>query len=289
MTNRFTRRFRVRHCELDALGHVSHVAIVQFLQEAAIEASTALGFSPDSYRELGTAWVVRRLSIRYFAPICYGDEVDVATWISAMRGVRSIREYDLSRVRDGARLARARTEWVYVDVTTGQPTRCPDDWLEAFPRADKAEELGVRLDSPRPIENAHRYSSRRRVQFHELDAAQHVNHSMYLRWAGEAHFDALHAAGHALGVRRQKGWMVLQAGHEVQYFAPALDKDDIEVVSWICEMGEAHGAWTHEVYHADTHKLLARDYSLVAFVDLEGKPTAPPPQAIEEVLRGATG
>src|SRR5436309_1136414 len=75
MSHRFTRRFRVRHYELDAAGRVSDVSLVRYMQESAIEASAALGLGPDWYRERGTAWVVRRLAIRCLAPAGYGDEV----------------------------------------------------------------------------------------------------------------------------------------------------------------------------------------------------------------------
>jgi acyl-CoA thioester hydrolase len=283
MTPRFTRRFRVRHYELDALGHLNNVVLVRYLQEAAIEASTALGFSPDWYRAHGALWVVRRLSVRYLAQATYGDELEITTWISTLGGVRSHRECD------GARVARGRAEWVYIDMTTGQPTRVPDGWIEALETTGELEDLGIRLTNAQPTAEAHRYSSRRRVQFHELDAAQHVNHAVYLNWIGEGYFDAIRAAGHPLERTRGEGYMVFQAGHEIQYFAPAQANDPIEVVSWVAEMAKVRGAWTHEVYHADTRKLLARDYSVGVFVDLEGKPIVPPPQAIEDVVRGPTG
>jgi acyl-CoA thioester hydrolase len=259
------------------------------MQEAAIEASTALGFSPDWYRAHGVLWVVRRLSVRYLAPLTYGDEVEVVTWISHMGGVRSTREYDLIRTRDGTRVARGRAEWVYIDVTTGQPTRVPDAWPEAFPRGGKPEDLGVQLTDARRTEDAYRYTSRRRVQFHELDAARHVNHAVYLRWAGQAFFDAIRGAGSPPERTRREGWAIVQGGHEVQYFAPALDNDDIEVVSRVCEMGKVRGAWTHDISNAGTGKLLARDYSVGVFVNLEGQPIPPPAQAIEDVLRGPAG
>ena len=288
MTPRFTRRFRVRHYELDALGRVHGVSFLRYMQEAAIEASTALGFSPDWYNERGVGWVVRKLAVRYHAPAVYGDEVEVATWLSGIRGVRSIREYDLTRVRDGVRVARGRAEWVYLDTQTGQPTRVPDEWAEAFPGIDKVEELGVRPSHSRPTENAHRYSSRRRVQFHELDAVQHVNHTVYVYWTEEAGLDVVRAAKHALEPDSRIAGRLRQTGHEIQYFAPALEGENIEIVSWLAEIGEDGLAWTHEIYNADTHKLLVRDYSAGVFVDAEGKPSAPPQPIIEVVLRGAT-
>jgi acyl-CoA thioester hydrolase len=286
MSHRYLRRFRVRHYELDALGHVNNVVYVQYMQEVAIEASADAGFGPAWYRERGTGWVVRRLSVRYLAQVTYGEEVEVATWVSAMRGVRSTREYEVTRTRDGARVARARAEWVYIDLGMGQPARFPAEFAAAFSPGGEAEDLGVRLTNARPTEAAHRYLSRRRVQFHEVDPARHVGHAAYLHWVGQAYFEAIRAAGHPLERMRQDGWLILQAGHDIEYFAPALENDAVEVVSWVCEFGKVRGAWTHEIYHADTRKLLARDYSLGAFVNLEGRPTVPPRQALDDVLRG---
>ncbi len=166
-----------------------------------------------------------------------------------------------------------------MDAASGQPIRVPDEWAAVYATKDKLEELGVRLDGPRPTPDAHRYTNRRRVQFQELDLVQHVNHAVYLQWAGQACFDALLAAGHPLE-------RMLQTGHEIQYFAAALDNENIEIVSWIGEVGETGVAWTHEISNADTRKLLARDYSSVIFLNAEHQPASASPQLIEDLLRG---
>jgi acyl-CoA thioester hydrolase len=287
MPPQFTRRFRVRHYELDPFGRITDLTLVRYMQEAAIEASAALGFSLDWYRERSALWVVYRLAVRYHAPAAYGEEVEVATWISAMRGVRCTREYHISRVRDGVLVARGRAEWVYVDALTGQPTRCPDGWAEAFPPTGGVEDLCIRLADASPTEGAYRYSSQRRVRSHELDAAQHVNHAAYLRWVEDAFSDALRAAGHPRERTPRDGWRVLPRGHEVQFVAPALEDEPIELVSWLCELGQGCWAWTHEVYNAETHKLLARDYCPAALVSPQDGSTTPQ-QIIEDVLRGPT-
>jgi acyl-CoA thioester hydrolase len=286
MTQRYTRRFRVRHYELDALGHVNNAVYVQYMQEAAIEASSHAGFGPEWYRERGTGWVVRRLSVRYLGQATYGEEIEAATWVSQMRGPLSTREYDLTRAGDGARVARGRAQWVYLDLGKGQPLRFPPESAARFAPTEEVEELDVRLRNARPTEGTHRYRSRRRVQFHELDTARHVNHAVYLQWVGQAYFDALRAAGWPPERAEQEGWVVVQGAHDIEYFAPALDNDEIEVVSWVCELGKVRGAWTHEIRHAATGNLLARDYSVGVFLNREGRPTAPPERAVADVLRG---
>lgn len=286
MTQPFTCRFPVRHHELDVFRHVNNVVYVQYMQEAAIQASTHAGFGPDWYRSRGTGWVIRRLTVRYLGQAAYGDEVEIATWLSEMRGVRCAREYDLRRAGDGTRLARARAEWIYLDLNKMTPLRIPPEMIGAFAPGGDAEDLGVRLAKAQPTTDAHRYRHRRRVQFHELDVARHVNHAVYLQWAGQAYFEAVRAAGHSPERMLQEGWTVFQGGHDIEYFAPALDADDIEVVSWVCEMARVRGAWTHEVCHAATGKLLARDYSLGVFVTPEGRPRSFPDSALDEILRG---
>jgi acyl-CoA thioester hydrolase len=283
MSPHYTRLFRVRHYELDAFGHVNRVNLVRYMQEAAIEASTALGFSPDWYQQHGVGWVVRRLSVRYFAPAAYGDEVTAATWLSGLRGVRSIREYDLRLSRDGKRVARGRAEWVYMNLQTGEPTRIPDVWADAFTLKDRPEELGIRLQHPRPTENARRYISRRRVEYHELDTVQHVNHAVYLQWISQAFQDAVGSAGSSPDRSLQDGYRALQTGHEIQYFAAALDQENIEIVSWLCESAAEGTAWTHEIYNADTRKLLARDYARMTFIN-ERHESCPPPTGVIEKL-----
>jgi acyl-CoA thioesterase FadM len=70
---------------------------------------------------------------------------------------------------------------------------------------------------------------------------------------------------------------------------PRRDNDEIEIASWICEVGKVRGAWTHEIYESRKKALLARDYSLGIFVNSQGKPTAAPRSLIDDVLRGPRG
>jgi acyl-CoA thioester hydrolase len=289
MTQRFTRRFHVRHYELDLDGRVHPAAFVQYMQEAAIEASAAVGFDLAWYRARGTGWFIRRLAVRYHAAATYGDAVDATTWVSEMRGVRSTREYDLRRARDGTRLARARVHWVYVDTHTGAPTRFPAEFLGAFAPTGEVADLGLAVRHARPADDAHPYRGRRRVQFHELDPARHVNNAVHVQWAGQAFLDALRAASHPREQGWDAGWLPWQAGHDVEYLAPALDNDPVEIVSRVTATGRVRQAWLQEVYHADSGKLLARDQSVAVFLRPDGRPTAPPAAVLAALLRGPAG
>ena len=284
MARTYECRFEVRHYEIDGLGYVSNAVYANYLQEAAIEASADAGFDLDWYDAEGTRWIIRKLTLRCFAPATYDDEIEVTTWVSDFRRVRSRREYEVRRLSDGERLVRARADWVYVDVRTGRPRRIPDCMGEAFQPTGDVPDIGVRIREPQVIDGSHRYRSRRRAQTYEIDAAQHVNHANYLRWTEQACFDALRVAGHPISRVLADGWLVLTGGHEIEFFHPALEGDSIEIVSWMCELARLRSAWTHEIYHADTGQLLARDYALGVFLDSGLKPSPLPGDVLGDVI-----
>jgi acyl-CoA thioester hydrolase len=282
----YIRRFRVRHYELDSFGHVNNAVYVNYMQEAAIEGSADAGFGPAWYREHGAQWVIRRLSIRYFLPAAYADELEVRTWISEVRRATSTREYEITRLGDSALVARARVQWVYLDSTTGKLARIPPEITEAFAPTGEQEEPGIRIQKAQKTDGAFRYRTRRRVQTFELDTLQHVNHAVYLNWIEQAYFDALRAGGHPIEKTRREGWLALQGGHDIEYFEPAFDNEEIEVTSWVCELGRVRGAWTHEIRSVDRDKLLAREYSLGIFVNEAGRPVNAPMHVINDILKG---
>lgn len=282
----YIRNFRVRYYELDSFNHVNHSVYADYMQQSAIEASADTGFTPEWYAEQKTSWVVRKLEIRYLNQAGANDELEVKTWVSDVRRITSKREYEITRKSDGVKIVRARANWVYVNRETLQPQRIPEIFRERFNPNGEHENISIRVSKPQLAENAFRYITHRRVQVRELDVSQHVNHVVYLNWIEQAYFDAIRTAGHPVERTRNEGWFAFQGGHEIEYYEPAFDNDEIEIVSWICEMGKVRGAWTHEIYNATTRKLLARDYSLGIFVNDKGRLITPPTQFIKDVLTG---
>src|ERR1043166_1594803 len=286
MARAFSYRFRVRHYELDSFGHLNNAVCVKYMQEAAIRASTDAGYSLAWYADRGAAWVVRRLEIRYYLQVRYGDEIEVATWISECDRSTCTREYNVTRTIDGARVARGRALWVYIDSHKGRPLRLPEEIKIALSPAGEQEDLGIHGYKSRTVENCHRYRSRREVETYELDPLRRAHHTVFFNWIEQAYYNAIRLAGHPLEELRAGDWMVFQGGHDIEFFRPASDNDEIEIVSWICEVGKVRGAWTHEIYEAATQTLLARDYSLGIFVNHSGKPTAAPQSLLDDILRG---
>jgi acyl-CoA thioester hydrolase len=150
---RFAAYFKVRHYEMDALGHVNNAVYLHYLEQAAYEHSAAAGFPDERTRELGGIWIVRRHEIEYLRPASAGDVLQVVTWAVEFKGARAYRDYAIFRhagASDDARhlpadgflppdqelpadpLVRARTLWVWADLVTARPKRIPATLYPAF-------------------------------------------------------------------------------------------------------------------------------------------------------------
>jgi acyl-CoA thioester hydrolase len=128
----FVLPVRVAPGDIDAQGHVSNVRVLDYMNQAAIAHSDALGFDVARYREVGGIFVVRRHEIDYLASAYEGDELEVVTWPSARRRSTAERRHEVRRPSDGAVIARGLNLWVYVDIATRRPARIPEIVAETF-------------------------------------------------------------------------------------------------------------------------------------------------------------
>ena len=117
---------------VDANGHVNNVVYVQWMQEAAIAHSQAVGCA-DLCAQLGASWFARMHHIEYLRAAFAGDQIEVRTWVADFRKVRSLRKYEFVRLADGAVLATAETDWVLVHAASGRPRAIPDEVQRLFP------------------------------------------------------------------------------------------------------------------------------------------------------------
>jgi acyl-CoA thioester hydrolase len=150
---RYAAHFKVRHYEMDALGHVNNAVYLHYLEQAAFEHSAAAGFSAEYTQALGGLWIVRKHEIEYLRPATAGDILQVVTWAVEFKGARAWRDYTITRpdmpsdttnglppdgfltpgeVIGGEPLVRARTLWVWADATTYRPRRIPAELHTAF-------------------------------------------------------------------------------------------------------------------------------------------------------------
>ncbi|HYX18739.1 MAG TPA: thioesterase family protein [Nostoc sp.] len=128
----FKTLLRVRHYEMDALGHVNNAVYQNYLEQAAIEHSEYLGLTLDVYRQVGGVFVMRRVEIEYLRPAVAGDTLEVTTWLKEMRGTRALRCYEIRKQNQDNLLVTAEALWVWVDAQTMRPRPIPSVMLDKF-------------------------------------------------------------------------------------------------------------------------------------------------------------
>jgi len=121
--------------DIDDLDHAGNYHYIKWMQHAAIAHSTANGWSPEKYNELGAGWVVRSHKITYLKPAFEGDRVIIKTWVSNMRSATSLRKYEILNEAGGT-LAKAETDWAFVNYEKQRPIRIPVEVSSCFVLTD---------------------------------------------------------------------------------------------------------------------------------------------------------
>ena len=253
-----TAAFRVRHYECDADGIASPVSYLRYMQEAAFGATAAAGYDLPDYDALNRMWLARETEIEYLAPLAYADTVEVKTWVADFRRVRSIRAYELTNTATAKLVARASTDWVYLDKTTFRPALIPPELILAFYPEGAPEEAPARArfpEPPPPPPDA--FSMRRFAEWRDIDPARHVNNAIYLAYAEEAALQANAHAGWAGDRLVEAGLRLSAQRYQVEYRLQAVYNEELDVQTW---------AFDAEHASFERHTLIRRaaDGSLVA-------------------------
>ncbi len=270
-----TWRFQVRSYELGPSSLVGPATFLHYLEEGAWQASVHGGYSYDWYRENNRLWVVRKMTIRYYEPVGFGEELEINTWISEIRRVQAFREYEMRRVRDEEPIIRARANWVLINSETMQPTRIPDAAIQEFEPSGDMQPLDTAVPDPNRINEPLIHTEERRVQYYELDSAGHVNNAVYLFWAEQALVNALRTAGWPPERVNGSDFVMRPLASEIEYFRSALDNEPIWIVNRLGEVGLDRAAWHTDIRHAVTGELMAKVALIRAFGDAQGTRSIP--------------
>lgn len=139
----FVHTLTIQRESIDALGHVNNQEYVRWMQDIAVDHSTAQGWPIARHLELGQGWVVRRHTVEYLRQAFEGDVLTIATWIAPFARLSSPRRFLFYRPADGEIVVRAETLFAFIDYAKGTPMRIPAEVSGSFEVADDAEALRV--------------------------------------------------------------------------------------------------------------------------------------------------
>lgn len=272
MTLVHTASFHARHYECDADEYVHPANYLRYMQEAAFEASAAVGFTPARYRQIGYWWLAYETDIRYVQPLRYGDSFAIRTWVVDFRRVRSLRNYEF--YRDGVLVAQANTDWVLLDASTQQPASIPAEIITAYSRGEEVQPAPPREKQlPQSQIPAEAFTVRRAVQWSEIDAAQHVNNAVYLNYAQDCMVQARQGGAWSVAHMQDAGLKLITRRHQLEYKTAVALGDEIDVSTWVSDVQTDTAVQHVVIKRVSDGKLVTRVRGLIACIEMaSGKP-----------------
>lgn len=135
------KRITVDKDAIDIHQHVNNQEYLRWMQEIAIEHSSAQGWPMARYLASGSSWYVKSHFIEYLKPGFLGDDIVACTWVAGMAERSSPRRTLFLRAHDQQILARAETQWTFVSLRNGSPVIIPDELRTAFDIVESEDEV----------------------------------------------------------------------------------------------------------------------------------------------------
>jgi acyl-CoA thioester hydrolase len=123
----------VRPEDIDAYEHVNNAVYLTWLDRVAWSHSESLGVPLAQCVALRRGMAAQRIEIDYLRAAMRGDRIQAATWIVSVDGrLRAERRFQIKRVADDVTLARARIDYVCINLDSGRAVRMPELFTRAY-------------------------------------------------------------------------------------------------------------------------------------------------------------
>ncbi len=119
--------------DIDAYDHVNNAVYLSWFDRVAWSHSSSLGISLEECVRLRRGMAAHRTEIDYLRAAVLGDRVMVGTWIVSTDGkLRVERRFQVRRAQGTETLARARTEYVCINLDSGRAARMPGSFTQKY-------------------------------------------------------------------------------------------------------------------------------------------------------------
>ncbi|MDP7456148.1 MAG: thioesterase family protein [Gammaproteobacteria bacterium] len=134
--NPFTSNILVAADDIDGLGHVNNACYVVWCEQCAWKHSELLGLNIADYQRLDRGVAINKADYDYFLPSFNREELIVGTWLTACdEKLRLERSFQTINRETGATVMRGSWQLICVTLSTGKPSRFPQEFLDSYATA----------------------------------------------------------------------------------------------------------------------------------------------------------
>lgn len=175
MEKRWTEEYRIGSHDVDFNGAARASNLLRYHQETAHRQLEGIGPKEETLRAQKRAFLLSRLSMRFYTPLYEGDGIEVQTWGCDSRGASFFR---CGQIRSEGRLAaEIVSSWALMDFGQGRLVRVSDA-LPGFPTDDFLE-IGVPVKFRIPPEIQLAPAGEYKVGYGVTDRNRHMNNTFY--------------------------------------------------------------------------------------------------------------
>lgn len=171
---------RVRFSEVDQNGHLTLKHLVDYFQDCCIFHSEDVGLGRKDSKETKKAWMLIGWQIEIRRLPVYGEKICTMTWPYSFVRFKGGRNFVMTD-QTGEVIARADSQWVYMNLETGYPERVQDNITEIYEMGEPLE-LGIDKKKIRIPEDC-QCMEPIIVRKEHLDTNHHVNNGQYITMA----------------------------------------------------------------------------------------------------------
>lgn len=179
--NYLDETFMVRAYESGVTNRLCLPQLCNYLQEAAGLSAEQMGWGILKLQSEGLTWMLSRLQIKISRYPAWPCRLTVRTWPSGMKGkLLATRSFYVTD-QEGQEIARAESQWLYVDRNANKIEKLPDSFASLVPAGTPSvqlEDLGGKTASLPAIT----HTAEIRVRHSDLDFNDHVNNVHYVAW-----------------------------------------------------------------------------------------------------------
>lgn len=204
--------YTVEQRDVDFSGRATHVALIDYLLQAAGDDADNKGFGVSDLNQGNCSWVLTRFAVEFGERPGCGSTITVATWVSDVNRFGTTRNMVVSG-EGGETIAMAVTQWAVIDLDRRAAINLTELVDCSFALVDEAPPVAMPLKvAPLTPERKKRHT----VVYSDIDFNRHVNAARYITWM----FDML-------PVEYFTGWRL--ARFDVNFISEARYGDEVEI------------------------------------------------------------